>query len=169
MSINERFETIIKVLFNNNKRAFAKTVGGSPPVVVNIVGTRKGNPSYEVLRKVCANANISAEWILFGTENQPVGDFINIRKDLTIVAPKEGEPEDGEHTVTTVFTKGKAGSKPFPVQKAQDADPFLKELLDTIKEQAEEIGQLKEQVHQLTIEKERLAANAQSSSTANVG
>ncbi|AFJ09387.1 hypothetical protein PI172_0672 [Prevotella intermedia] len=55
------------------------------------------------------------------------------------------------------------------MQKAQDADPFLKELLDTIKEQAEEIGQLKEQVHQLTIEKERLAANAQSSSTANVG
>ena len=107
MSINERFETIIKVLFNNNKRAFAKTVGVSPTVVENIVGTRKGNPSYEVLRKVCANANISAEWILFGTENQPVGDFINIRKDLTIVAPKEGEPEDGEHTVTTVFTKGR--------------------------------------------------------------
>ncbi|ATV37340.1 hypothetical protein CUB95_01550 [Prevotella intermedia] len=169
MSINERFETIIKVLFNNNKRAFAKTVGVSPTVVENIVGTRKGNPSYEVLRKVCANANISAEWILFGTENQPVGDFINIRKDLTIVAPKEGEPEDGEHTVTTVFTKGKARPKPIPVQKAQDADPFLKELLDTIKEQAEEIGQLKEQVHQLTIEKERLAANAHSSTTANVG
>ena len=138
-------------------------------MVENIVGTRKGNPSYEVLRKVCANANISAEWILFGTENQPVGDFINIRKDLTIVAPKEGEPEDGEHTVTTVFTKGKVGSKFFPVQKAQDADPFLKELLDTIKEQAEEIGQLKEQIRQLTIEKERLASNANSSHAANVG
>lgn len=41
--------------------------------------------------------------------------------------------------------------------------------LDKISEQAEEIGQLKEQVRQLTIEKERLAANAQSSSTANVG
>jgi transcriptional regulator with XRE-family HTH domain len=164
MSINERFETIIKVLFNNNKRAFAKTVGVSPTVVENIVGTRKGNPSYEVLRKVCANANISAEWILFGTENQPVGDFINIRKDHTIVAPKEGEPEDGEHTITTVFTKGKATPK-----KAQNESPFLKELLDTIKEQAEEIGQLKEQVRQLTIEKERLASNAHLSDTANAG
>ena len=169
MSINERFETIIKVLFNNNKRAFAKTVGVSPTVVENIVGTRKGNPSYEVLRKVCANANISAEWILFGTENQPIGDFINIRKNLTIVAPKEGEPEDGKHTITTVFTKGKERTNPIPVQKVQDADPFLKELLDTIKEQAEEIGQLKEQVRQLTIEKERLAVYAQSSTTANIG
>ena len=36
-------------------------------------------------------------------------------------------------------------------------------------ELAEEIGQLKEQVRQLTIEKERLAANAHSSTTANVG
>ena len=36
-------------------------------------------------------------------------------------------------------------------------------------ELAEEIGQLKAQVRQLTIEKERLAASAQSSNTANVG
>ena len=41
--------------------------------------------------------------------------------------------------------------------------------LDKISEQAEEIGQLKEQVRQLTIEKERLASYAHSSSTANVG
>lgn len=41
--------------------------------------------------------------------------------------------------------------------------------LDKISKQAEEIGQLKEQVRQLTIEKERLAASAQSSNTANVG
>lgn len=41
--------------------------------------------------------------------------------------------------------------------------------LDKISKQAEEIGQLKEQVRQLTIEKERLVASAQSSNTANVG
>ena len=41
--------------------------------------------------------------------------------------------------------------------------------LDKISKQAEEIGQLKEQVRQLTIEKERPAANAHSSTTANVG
>ena len=67
MTINERFETIIQVLFQGNKRAFAKAVGISPTVVENVVGARKGKPSYDVLEKVCANANISAEWLLFGT------------------------------------------------------------------------------------------------------
>ena len=62
MTVNERFETIIRVLFGGNKRAFALHVGISPTVVENVVGTRKGKPSFDVLEKVCANANISAEW-----------------------------------------------------------------------------------------------------------
>lgn len=41
--------------------------------------------------------------------------------------------------------------------------------LDKISKQAEEIGQLKEQVRQLTIEKERLASNARLPDTANAG
>ena len=41
--------------------------------------------------------------------------------------------------------------------------------LEKISIQAEEIGRLKEQVRQLTFEKERLVSNAHSSSTANVG
>lgn len=160
MSINERIETIIRVLFNNNKRAFANTIGVNPTVVENIVGTRKGKPSYEVLRKICANANISAEWILFGTEDQPVGDVFNIRRDLTIVAPKEGEPENGEHAITTTFTKGKA---------VDDTDQFFKELLETIKEQAEEIGQLKERIFQLERKKGKGVSDALTSGGANAG
>lgn len=66
MDINERFERIINELFNGNKRAFAKAVGISPTVVENVVGTRKGKPSYDVLVKVCVNANISAEWVITG-------------------------------------------------------------------------------------------------------
>ena len=42
MTINERFEAIIQVLFAGNKRAFALHVGISPTVVENVVGTRKG-------------------------------------------------------------------------------------------------------------------------------
>lgn len=66
--------------------------------------------------------------------------------------------------------KGVVEQPPSP-QQSNEKEPtqLLNQLLDTIKGQAEEIGQLKEQVRQLTIEKERLAANAQSSSTANVG
>lgn len=51
-------------------------------------------------------------------------------------------------------------------------DPFLmliRERDATIKEQAEEIGHLKEQIRQLTFEKEQLVSNAHSPTTASVG
>ena len=64
--INGRFVEIINRLYAGNKRAFAQQVGISPTVIENVVGTRQGKPSYDVLEKVCANANISAEWLLSG-------------------------------------------------------------------------------------------------------
>ena len=67
--INGRFAEIINRLYQGNKRAFAQHVGISPTVIENVVGTRQGKPSYEVLEKICANANISAEWLLSGKGN----------------------------------------------------------------------------------------------------
>lgn len=104
MNINEKIETIISVLFAGNKRAFAKAVGISPSVVENIVGTRKGKPSYDVLTKICANANVSAEWLLLGTGKEKAMDMFNIRKDLTLRVPFT--TEDGIETfMTTEFKK----------------------------------------------------------------
>ena len=51
-------------MYGGNKRAFANAIGVSATVIENVVGTRQGKPSYDVLEKVCANANISAEWLL---------------------------------------------------------------------------------------------------------
>ena len=107
MTINERFEEIIEVLFGGNKRAFAKAVGINPTVVENVVGARKGKPSYDVLVKVCANANISAEWLLFGSEKNLITDVFNIRKDLTLSVAPEDVAEEGGMPLKTVFTKGK--------------------------------------------------------------
>lgn len=64
MTINERMNHIIKELYGGNKRAFANAIGVSATVIENVVGTRQGKPSYDVLEKVCANANMSAEWLL---------------------------------------------------------------------------------------------------------
>lgn len=69
MTINERFEELIKKLYNGNKRAFATTLGISPTVIENVVGKRRGKPSYDVIEKICANANISPEWLLTGKGN----------------------------------------------------------------------------------------------------
>lgn len=66
MSINKRFETIIKELYGNNQSSFAKAIGVTPTVIANVVGSRQGKPSFDVMEKVCANANISARWLLTG-------------------------------------------------------------------------------------------------------
>lgn len=65
MTINERFEKVINELYLGNKSAFAKTIGVAPTVIENIVGTRKGNPSFNVIRKVLfANAKINPDWLI---------------------------------------------------------------------------------------------------------
>ena len=66
MSINARIQAIIDQQYSTNKRAFANAVGVVPTVVQNIVGKRQGKPSYDVIEKICANANISPEWLLTG-------------------------------------------------------------------------------------------------------
>ncbi len=67
MGINERFETIIKELYGNNQSSFAKAIGVTPTVIANVVGSRRGKPSFDVMEKVCANANISPDWLITGT------------------------------------------------------------------------------------------------------
>lgn len=156
MSINERFETIIKVLFAGNKRAFAKAVGISPTVVENVVGARKGKPSYDVLVKVCANANISAEWLLMGT-GELVMDMFSIRKDLVLEAPADPENEIGQ-SFTTTFKKGTK----IPAKEISDGgqaaliahlDAKLNEKEREIGTLHENIGRLKERITQLEQEK----------------
>ena len=103
MTINERFETIIEVLFRGNKRAFAKAVGISPTVVENVVGARQGKPSYDVIEKVCANANISAEWLIMGKGNL-VTDMFEIRKPLRLSSKLDDEDETDNNNKDTDIT-----------------------------------------------------------------
>lgn len=97
MTINERFETIIKVLFGGNKRAFALHIGVNPTVIENVVGTRKGKPSFDLLEKVCANANISAEWLLMD-KGELATDMFEFRKTPMVFHsdPKLYESEQKE-------------------------------------------------------------------------
>ena len=87
MNINERFQEVISLEYGGNKRAFANAVGISPTVVENVVGSRKGKPSYDVLEKVCANANVSPDWLLTGNgpmlkpeESAPSAPVINYNR-----------------------------------------------------------------------------------------
>lgn len=51
MSINERLKTIIEEQYNGNKRAFSMAIGVTPTVIENVVGSRQGKPSFDVLEK----------------------------------------------------------------------------------------------------------------------
>ncbi|MDR1258397.1 MAG: hypothetical protein LBK65_03825 [Tannerellaceae bacterium] len=86
MTINEKFKIIADTLYSGNKRAFSIAIGISPSVIENVMGTRKGNPSYEVLQKICANANINPGWLLAGEGEMLKPDFVNnYDDDLTTV------------------------------------------------------------------------------------
>jgi hypothetical protein len=87
MSINERLNIIINELFSGNKRAFAKKIGVAATVIENIVGKRMGKPSYDVLEKICVNANISTEWLIRGK-----GDMIFKEKEVPVAIVDPNNP-----------------------------------------------------------------------------
>lgn len=138
MTINERFDTIIKILFGGNKRAFALHVGVSPTVVENVVGTRQGKPSFDFLQKVCANANISTEWLLMG-KGEMVMDMFEFRKTPMIM---HSDPEQ-------YIKEGKVEIKDEEDVVADNNSESHGILLRLLKEKDSEIGNLREDIGKL--------------------
>ena len=97
MNINERFESIIKELYAGNQSSFAKAIGVNPTVIANVVGARRGKPSYDVMERICANANISPEWLLTGR-----GEMLKSSTSETVTPDAQPEPK-----VTTDPAEGK--------------------------------------------------------------
>lgn len=157
MTINERFESIIKVLFSGNKRAFALHIGVSPTVVENVVGTRRGKPSFDSLEKVCANANISAEWLLLG-KGEMLMDMFEFRKTPMVFHSDPEryaeEKDDKSEEIDTSHISPKSDSK---INQDREANEVLLTLLkdkdECIGNLREEIGRLKERIAQLEREK----------------
>jgi phage repressor protein C with HTH and peptisase S24 domain len=87
MTINERFEQIIGTLFKGNKSAFANAIGVTPSVVDNIVGKRQGKPSFDVVEKVSALAEINIDWLITGK-----GDMLKSSKGIKPTKDGTGIP-----------------------------------------------------------------------------
>lgn len=85
-TVNQRVKKIIDDLYFGNKRAFSIAVGVSATVIENIVGSRLGNPSFEVLSKMYANANINLEWLFAG-----VGKMIRNDDEHGVVSEPTGK------------------------------------------------------------------------------
>lgn len=165
MTINERFETIIKILFNGNKRAFALHIGVSPTVVENVVGTRRGKPSFDFLEKVCANANISAEWLLMG-KGEMLMDMFEFRKTpMVFHSDPERYVEDKDDKSDEVDTPPISSNSDSKVVQDKEANEMLLRLLkdkdESIGNLREEVGRLKERIAQLEREKNDSSASYQ--------
>lgn len=87
MPINERFDQIIGTLFKGNKSAFANAIGVTPSVVDNIVGKRQGKPSFDVVEKVSALAEINIDWLITGK-----GDMLKSSKGIKPTKDGTGIP-----------------------------------------------------------------------------
>ncbi len=125
MTVNERFGKIIRVLYGGNKSAFASAIGVTPSVVDNIVGKRQGKPSFDVVEKVSALAEVNISWLITG----------------------RGEPFDFSNDEEQA--SGTSSSAPPIEQKGDMVDKLLAIIQDKdkiIREQAEEIGQLRERI-----------------------
>lgn len=65
--INDRILKLIMAFAEGNKRRFSQITSLSPSVVENLVGSRQGKPSFEVLEKiVLAFANLNTDWLITG-------------------------------------------------------------------------------------------------------
>lgn len=148
MTVNERFGKIIRVLYGGNKSAFASAIGVTPSVVDNIVGRRQGKPSFDVVEKVSALAEVNISWLITG----------------------RGEPFDFSNG--NEKTSGTSTSTPPAEQKGDMVDKLLAIIQDKdkiIREQAEEIGQLRERISAMERRRGVDASDAPNSGVANAG
>lgn len=133
MAINERVQRIIDVLYKGNKSAFAKSINVNPTVIENVVGTRKGKPSYDVIFKICANANISEEWLISGQGEMLKTNRVsqhNLLEQMPIVEYKNSEILESNLTqdLLNVPTRPRipldaaAGSLSFALSSVSESD-----------------------------------------------
>ncbi len=66
MEINERIKAIIKELYEGSTNKFAEAISVKPSVVSGYTGKRQSKPSYDVIERIVANANISPDWLITG-------------------------------------------------------------------------------------------------------
>lgn len=154
--ISARIAEIIERV-GENPSSFAKCLGYSRAQTIYDILSGKSAPSYDFFRRFADtefSANIDLQWLLTGK-----GDVLK-----TKCTPQQKD-------LIPASDNGK-GSNKSPNSHTLDTDFFEKLLAAkdaTIREQAEEIGCLKEQIRQMQHRLEKDALDASISGTANVG
>lgn len=141
-TIHDRIKHLVEIKAGGKNTVFAQKLGVSE---ANIRGYTKGViPKADFLEKVVITYEVNAMWLLTGLGYE------------TLPNSNPGNP-----ILATTETK----IKDFFGQ----LEPYIQSKDAKIIQQAEEIGRLKEQIRQMTIEKEKHVPNADTSNIANAG
>lgn len=104
-TIQDRIFELIKHTSNNNKSRFSTTIGVSPTVIENIVGTRGSKPSYDVLEKIIHSfVNLNIEWLMTGQGKV----FLDGKKSVS-----ESVSEDQKNDYPITSNEEKNATVPF--------------------------------------------------------
>ena len=148
-AISERIQMLITEFCDGKNLPFAKAIGINESNIRSyIAGTQ---PRFDVLAAIADKFAVNCEWLLTG------------RGEMT----KTNQSTPVEHMQTGYVSKNKDKEK---IDNSQGTSPeIFDKLLSTIKEQAEEIGILKQTIVQLKQESAGRVSGAESSTLAGVG
>lgn len=166
--INNRFLIAVRELLVNkivsNKATLADAFGIKPAKLSEILSERM-KAGVDMLAVLCNYYYISPDWLLMSR-----GDNIFRKSErLPPVVIYDGDNETPSY-LNIKSTKSTTDTHVDNANNDSFTAPLMQLIKDkdiTIKEQAEEIGCLKEQIRQLTIEKEKHVSDAATSHTAN--
>ena len=155
-AISERIQMLITEFCDGKNLPFAKAIGVNESNIRSyIAGTQ---PRFDVLAAIAEKFAINCEWLLTG------------RGEMT----KTNQPTSTEYTQTNCVSKNKDreifdNSQSLPPEIFDKLLSTIKEQQITIKEQAGEIGILKQTIVQLKQESAGRVSDARSSTLAGVG
>lgn len=170
--ISARIDEIICILHTNPNK-FANALGYSRAQTIYDILEGKSAPSYDFFKRFTMSGYsvfINLRWLLSG-EGNPIVEERYLESDLPVI---KGEMTSEEAAQKLKEIRDKKQKSITTANNNQD--PIINKILESmdkkdviIKEQAEEIGQLRERIAQLQREKGKNALDAQTSDIANVG
>lgn len=162
--INKRFITAIHAILANglisSKTGLAESLGVKPAKFSEILNNRM-KAGVDMIAVMCDFYKVSPDWLLMSRGNSVFRQDTNLPKiwiddeDLNNQFPKDAVSQAIADSPNDLHFEAFLS--------------LIREKDSVIKEQAEEIGQLKERVAQLEKEKIRIASDAHSSDIAHVG
>lgn len=154
-NVSMRFNALVKAL-GYNISSFARALGYERSDKLYNIQKGKYCPSFEILYDITKNfVYVNVDWLITGK-----GSMFKDGKGI-----EDGTP----HTQATLPAEKPVNPVPDPVASSMSPPSLVKELLDRVAAQAEEIGMLKQTINQLEREKEELVSVVNGFRSANVG